>query len=306
MINIKSKTCIHPGCNTRPNYNKKGEKNALYCASHKLENMINVKDKTCIYLGCNIHASYGKLFMPKNHCATHKSSNEYLKNNPKCEFSNCKNKPFFTNDKTNYPKRCELHKLNDDINIIEKPCSSCNLPNFINNDLSLCNDCFDYNIKKVHKAKEQHIKDVLNANDMNYISHDKIPEFGCYKKRPDFIFDFIIFYVILEVDENQHKSYACECEQARMVMLHQEFGGAPLLFIRYNPDDYIDHLGNKIKGNNKHRESKLIEMLKCLKNRKEWNEPISVYYLYYDGYDEKNNELHRLEYFQNEIQLIDN
>ena len=47
------------------------------------------------------------------------------------------------------------------------------------------------------KAKEQHIKDVLNANDMNYISHDKIPEFGCYKKRPDFIFDFIIFYVIL-------------------------------------------------------------------------------------------------------------
>jgi len=86
------------------------------------------------------------------------------------------------------------------------------------------------------------------------------------------------------IDENQHKSYACECEQGRMIQLHQDFGGTPVLFIRYNPDSYKDYEG-KIQKQNKNRETKLIELLKGLNHRTDWNYPLSVYYLYYDGYN---------------------
>ena len=48
MVNVKDKTCIHPGCTIIPNYNKPGETKAFYCLKHKLDNMVNVKKKICI------------------------------------------------------------------------------------------------------------------------------------------------------------------------------------------------------------------------------------------------------------------
>ena len=47
MVNVKYKRCIQEGCKKQPNYNKEGEKRALYCSTHKLEGMINVKSQTC-------------------------------------------------------------------------------------------------------------------------------------------------------------------------------------------------------------------------------------------------------------------
>ena len=49
MINVISKTCIFENCKTRPNYNIKGETKALYCLSHKTENMVDVRNKKCIF-----------------------------------------------------------------------------------------------------------------------------------------------------------------------------------------------------------------------------------------------------------------
>jgi hypothetical protein len=44
--------------------------------------------------------------------------------------------------------------------------------------------------------------------------------------------------VILEVDENQHKSNDASCEYIRMFNIAQSLGGTPTRFIRYNPDEY--------------------------------------------------------------------
>ena len=47
MINVKDKTCIHPGCKVLPIFNVEGQTKRLYCSLHKLEGMINVTTKKC-------------------------------------------------------------------------------------------------------------------------------------------------------------------------------------------------------------------------------------------------------------------
>lgn len=319
MIDVKSKKCLYQGCIVRPTFGYKGQ-NAQYCVTHKqngmidlktkhckenncgkvatfglkgntveycfdhkLENMIDLKHKKCEK--CKIRASYGPLFGKKMHCHKHKNNNEYAKNNPKCEVKNCKNRPFYTNQNDNYPLRCEDDKTINDINIIEKYCKNCGLTQFIRENFDLCNDCYDFNVKKVHKIKETKVLQFLQAKDLNIISSDKIINFGCSKRRPDIIIDQGSFWILVEIDENQHQSYSCECEIGRMVQLFQDGGGIPFVFIRFNPDAYIDDKGNKCiryAG----REKKLYDTIKGLQNRETIDEPLSVIYLYYDEFDE--------------------
>ena len=44
--------------------------------------------------------------------------------------------------------------------------------------------------------------------------------------------------VMLEVDEGQHKTRACECEQIRMINITQALGSETTIWIRYNPDAF--------------------------------------------------------------------
>jgi len=52
--------------------------------------------------------------------------------------------------------------------------------------------------------------------------------------------------LIVEIDENQHVNYSCE--NKRMMELSQDLGNRPLLFIRFNPDSYINLNGKKFKS----------------------------------------------------------
>jgi len=44
--------------------------------------------------------------------------------------------------------------------------------------------------------------------------------------------------VIIEVDENQHKSYGEACELTRLLEVVNAGGGIPLMIFRINPDKY--------------------------------------------------------------------
>ena len=74
---------------------------------------------------------------------------------------------------------------------------------------------------------------------MEYESYDKIIPESCAKERPDFLFlsKSKLHYVILEVDENQHKDRPEQCECTRMVNISQSLT-MPTIFIRYNPDKF--------------------------------------------------------------------
>lgn len=87
----------------------------------------------------------------------------------------------------------------------------------------------------------------LDANEFEYISCDTIVEQGeCFKYRPDFLIDCNTHFVVLEIDENQHKDRADECETVRMMINIFQSLGMPTKFIRYNPDKYRVNKERKI------------------------------------------------------------
>lgn len=45
--------------------------------------------------------------------------------------------------------------------------------------------------------------------------------------------------IIIEIDENQHKYYDTTCEILRLNELYEDFGCRPIIFIKFNPDEYI-------------------------------------------------------------------
>jgi hypothetical protein len=109
-----------------------------------------------------------------------------------------------------------------------------------------------------HKKREERMAQVLSAQKLIPTSADmRLDDSAACKvmSRPDFLFKRAGYTLIIEVDERQHAraftraisadstaSYSCDCELARMIGIHQTLG-EPTIFIRYNPDAYVDARG---------------------------------------------------------------
>ena len=170
------------------------------------------------------------------------------------------------------------------------------------------------------------------------------------RSRPDFAFHCTYAVVILEVDENQHarkfiptnrahdepasdcapspmptsieqantsdtrastSGYSCDCEQARMIALHGVYG-MPTIFVRYNPDEYVDIHGHKIHAN-RSRLPRCIDYIARIISRAN-DEPIDdglyIAYLYYDGAQDDNGstpcaDLFKYDYVAQCVETID-
>jgi len=95
-------------------------------------------------------------------------------------------------------------------------------------------------IVRNYKTKEKTVVDYIKKNFPNYTwKYDKIIDDGCSKRRPDLLVDFGDQIIIIEVDENQHEYYDCSCENKRLMQISQDLGHRSIIFIRFNPDDYI-------------------------------------------------------------------
>ena len=101
-------------------------------------------------------------------------------------------------------------------------------------------------ISRNYKTKEYAVLEFIRNN---YPKHtwvnDKIIDGGCSKKRPDIFLDLLTHSIIIEIDENQHKTYD-NCELKRINLLFEDLGDRHIIFIRFNPDDYLDKDNNKI------------------------------------------------------------
>ena len=154
-----------------------------------------------------------------------------------------------------------------------------------------------------YKTKEKTIADYILSNftEDNYTWRaDKKIENGCSKRRPDLLLDLAYQVVIIEIDENQHQSYDCSCENKRIMELSLDVGHRPIILIRFNPDDYwgkdgkitscwgID--GRGICSIKKTKQKEWKERLECLKNQINYwinpenrtNKTVEVIELFYD------------------------
>ena len=208
MVDVINKKCIHPNCKKQPNYNAEGQTNALYCSEHKLVDMVNVKDKTCIH-------------------------------------PNCKTRPYFNVEGEKVAKYCSIHKLVDMIDVKNKACKThlCNIQVKDKYD-GYCLRCYMYlfpdkPVSRNYKTKEYSVVEYVQTKFPNFQwIADKIVNGGCSKRRPDLLLDLNYQIIIVEIDENQHSDYDCSCENKRIMELSQDLGHRPIVFIRFNPDDY--------------------------------------------------------------------
>ena len=243
MVNVKSPTCIHEGCKIIPAFNKEGETKGLYCSEHKKEGMVNVKSPTCNHEGCNIRPVYNKEGETKGiYCSEHKKEGMVNVKHQRCKTYLCST--IVQEKYDGYCLRCFIHLFPD------KPV------------------CRNY------KTKEYAVVEYIKQNypHLNWIA-DKIISGGCSRRRPDLLLDLMYQIIIIEVDENQHIDYDCSCENKRIMELSQDMGHRPIVFIRFNPDDY-EKDGKNITscwGQDK----KGICIVKKSKNT-EWSERLSI------------------------------
>ena len=207
----------------------------------------------------------------------------------RCQEPNCTN--LGTHGITG-PEHCEVHALKSDRDLVSRPCKNCGLEYILQN--GLCQACGFWKLHgSLHLFKQREVEKMLVAADQPPEHEDKIINGGeCGRERPDFMWDAGTHWVILEVDENQHLSYAEECECIRMVNIFNSLEGTPALFIRYNPDKYRQpgkqrRVADESKGR---RHEMLIRWVKWARTHKDAQpkgpeESLRRVQLFFDGWD---------------------
>ena len=260
------KKCLE--CTKIPSFNLEGERTGLYCFIHKKDGMIDMKNKRCL---------------------------------------ECKQRPSFNVEGERTGLYCFIHKKDGMVNVRNKRCKSEWCSTMVQNKYDgYCLFCYinlfpDKPVSRNYKTKEFAVVEYVKTQfpNLNWIA-DKIISGGCSKRRPDLLLDLLYQVVIIEVDENQHTDYDCSCENKRTMELSQDLGHRPIIFIRFNPDEY-EKDGTNITscwGQDKHgicvvKKSKRCEWNKRLHALEEqiifWTDPtnttnktIETVQLYYD------------------------
>jgi hypothetical protein len=310
MIDIKNKRCKENDCKTQPYFNFEGETQAIYCSEHKQIGMIDIKNKKCDI--CSTYASYGYINQQLSKCARHKLNLMFKKTKIKCETENCQE---ISEYGINEPMHCIEHRKEKEICLIGTTCKLCERKNELCNDdgicLSYCRPTQLSQNTKVYIKKKESI--TLAYLDNNIKSHlipidDKIIDNSCVKRRPDRIYDCGFYFLIVEIDENQHNGYkntGCVFtkdiqEKRRMIQIHEGLstGQIPCVFLRFNPDNFkINGIIQKINM------SKRLEILLkwvnyCLNLKIEDilnGNQILIKYLFYNDYDETDLEFENIK-----------
>jgi len=100
------------------------------------------------------------------------------------------------------------------------------------------------------RTKEELVREVIYNNFEGFL-HDRPIMYGCCDKRRriDFRKQIRSTLLAVEFDENQHKYYNAEDEEIRYHDIYLATGVVQkMLFIRFNPDKYIDSNGVKRNG----------------------------------------------------------
>jgi hypothetical protein len=178
---------------------------------------------------------------------------------------------------------CNSHKLDNMEDVVNKQCLSewCYIKYPSKKYEGYCLFCYvnlfpDKPITRNYKTKEKDVVDrILKLlPNFTWISDKKIQD-GCSRRRPDLLLDMGSHVIIVEIDENAHIDYDCSCENKRLMEISQDLSHRPIVFIRFNPDDYVDKDRNKIKSCWKlNRKTGLIVL--DPKKTNEWQERINL------------------------------
>ena len=243
----------------------------------------------CPFPNCENEANWCKLYSNQNlTCCKHSSLNTYYnkRSHPRCQCNKCENIAYYINDHDEfvYPIRCQSHKFLSDIELVFKECQRCHDTLYFPFNRSVCMNCGRYRKGVFAGFKENLIKQFLITNNINF-THDRPISSNGTKLRPDFLLRSNFGYIIVEVDEHQHRTrgYSYETEIDRMKRIYQDIKlvslNAQVLFIRFNPDKYY---GGNISL--KQRCEHLYSLIENFIFKADIGYKLAKITLYYDGY----------------------
>jgi len=261
MIDIKSPKCIK--CKEKiPHFNLESETKALYCKNCATEDMIDIKHPKCIK--CKEKQPHFNLLS--------ETKALYCKNCATEDMIDIKH------------HKCKGQSGNCSIRANKKYkgyCAYCYQHEFPNDPLTFQIRC---------KTKEIAIRDCINAN-FDGFQHDSPMYTGhcdcSIKRRIDHRKLIGNTLLAIETDENQHKSYDKMDEEIRYNDLYMAYSGK-WIYIRFNPDKYINKKGKNVNPMLATRLSSLIKEIDKQINRienEENGEGVEVIYMYYDRYN---------------------
>jgi hypothetical protein len=281
MVDVTNTKCNEFGCKVQPNYNVEGQTKALYCVTHKKEGMIDVRNPKCIAFGCKVQPNYNVEGQTKPlYCARHKHEGMEDVTTPKCIEFGCKVHPIYNFECEKTVLYCSEHKKDGMVNIKNKQCKSEWCSTLVRHKYDgYCRFCYmnlfpDKPVSRNYKTKEYSVVEFVKNTfpDFHWIA-DKTINGGCSKRRPDLLLDLGYQIIIIEVDENQHTDYDCSCDNKRIMELSQDLGHRPIVFVRFNPDDY-DKNGSNITSCWGPDKNGICVVKKSKKN--EWSERLNA------------------------------
>jgi len=265
MVDTRNPKCA---CGSRPNFNFEGLK-PLFCCKCKLSGMIDLTHNIC---NCGkAQASFNFEGLISKYCVNCKETGMVSRN----KLCYCKkSQPNFNYDGLN-PNYCIQCKKDTMIDVTHKRCKT-HLCGTRPQDKfeGYCLRCFIHNfpdrpVAKNYKTKEFAVVVFIQLWFPNFTWFtDKVVQDGCSKRRPDLLLDLGYQIIIIEVDENQHTNYDCSCENKRLMELSQDLEHRPIVFIRFNPDDYININNDKVRSC--WSITKITGIVK-IEYKKEWN-----------------------------------
>jgi hypothetical protein len=301
MINVKGKKCA---CGlSRPNFNYTGLI-AKYCSKCKLENMLDVTHPACF---CQkSQPTYNYAGLQRKYCVECRLEGMINVIQPFCH---CKKAQPTFNFEGLPAEYCSLCKSFEMVDVKHISCKTylCNIRVQEKYD-GYCFRCFIHlfpnkPVSKNYKTKEFAVVEYIMKIFPEFTwTADKVVKDGCSKKRPDLLLDLGYQIIIIEVDENKHSKYDSTCENARLMTISQDLGHRPIIFIRFNPDSYINILKERIKScwditaksglmkivNQKEWTNRLEKLKQCIDY---WTNPknnlektIEIVQLYYDDF----------------------
>lgn len=288
MINVKQTKCK---CKkTLATYNFEGLKPA-FCSHCKELDMINVRQKKC---HCGIIASFNYQGLQPLFCEKCKKQEMINIRTVNCVCG--KSKPSF-NFEGSVAKYCSLCKKEGMrcVNITKCKNDGCTIEGN-KKYKNYCTYCFQHlfpldplTFQIRCKTKEIAVRDFINSNFEGF-QHDKPLEYGgcdCLnRRRIDHRKLINNTLLCVETDENQHKSYSKKDEQERYNDLISSFT-CKYIFIRFNPDSYIDTNGKKCNPAISTRlltlKEEIDKQILRIENE-ENNDLLEIKYFYFDNY----------------------
>lgn len=303
MISVIGYKCLKDGCKKHARYNLPNEPTPHYCKLHRTKGMIDVFAKKCNEPGCIKMPLFGDKDTPL-YCGDHKKESMVNLVSQFCDHYECTKTASFNYKNTTSRLYCSQHKKKGMINLSIKLCKTMDCDRRVSSKYKgYCLRCYvrlfpDEPCVCNYKIKEGAVVDFVLSTFPGFTwYHDKRVLGGTSKHRPDILCDMEDKTIIIEVDENQHKKYDVSSEDDRLNRISADNQQKPIVFIRFNPDNYTIN-GKRYRscwGYNNDRKSIVV-------NNEDWTTRLSVlrdtisYWISPDIFVNKTHEIIELFY----------